>query len=248
MTTRPAVPVPARPRIFAVLANFAAAVRSASAMFFTAAVRSAAAMFFAVAMLSAAAMYFSAAPAFSADADAPMEVADLTRAGSSDLPGESLYRLPVTLTTAAGTPMKLSALRHRPLIVTMFYSQCASVCPLLTAQLQRIVRRLSVRERRQVAVLMVSFDSTRDTPEALRAFAVEHHLARNWVVARASASDVRLLAAALGIQYRELADHTFNHSAVISVADREGVVRAQTSDLADSNGSFVTAVRRRLAP
>ena len=97
-------------------------------------------------------------------------------------------------------------------------------------------------------VLMISFDSARDTPEALSAFAAEHHIAQdNWVVARASASDVRLLAAALGIQYRELADHTFNHTAIISVTDREGVVRAQTSDLADPKGSFVTAIRHQLA-
>jgi len=164
-----------------------------------------------------------------------------------DLPGESLYLLPVTLTTAAGTSIQLSALRNTPLIVTMFYSQCASVCPLLTAQLQRITRRLSEKERRRVRVLMISFDSARDTPEALTAFATEHHIAGdNWVVARASASDVRLLAAALGIQYRELPDHTFSHSAIISVTDRDGVVRARTSDLADSKGSFVTAIRRQL--
>jgi protein SCO1/2 len=187
---------------------------------------------------------FSDTAAFSGDA----ERADGVKAESSaELPGESLYQLPVSLTTAAGTSLKLSNLRHRPLIVTMFYSQCASVCPLLTAQLQRITRRLSAMEQRQVEVLMISFDSARDTPEALTAFAAEHHIAGdNWVVARASASDVRLLAAALGIQYRELADHSFNHSAIISVTDREGVVRAQTSDLADSRGSFVAAIRRQL--
>ena len=198
----------------------------------------------------AAAMLLTAIAAFGGDADRPARRSDVPRAGSpAGLPGESLYQLPVTLTTSAGTSMKLSALRHTPLIVTMFYSQCASVCPLLTAQLQRITRRLSAAERRRIQVLMVSFDSARDTPAALAAFAAEHDIARdNWVVAGASASDVRLLAAALGIQYRELADHTFNHSAIISVTDREGVVRSQTSDLADSKGSFAAAIRRQLAP
>ena len=63
------------------------------------------------------------------------------------LPGDSLYRLPVTLTTAAGVSMHLSELRGKPLIVTMFYSQCASVCPLLTSQLQRLVERIRCRSR-----------------------------------------------------------------------------------------------------
>jgi protein SCO1/2 len=197
----------------------------------------------------AVAMCFTVTAVFGGDANRRAQRAGAANAESSvDLPGESLYQLPVTLTTAAGTSMKLSALRNTPLIVTMFYSQCASVCPLLTAQLQRITQCLSEKERSRVRVLMISFDSIRDTPETLTTFAAEHHIARdNWVVARASASDVRLLAAALGIQYRELPDHTFNHSAIIAVTDREGVVRAQTSDLADSKGSFVTAIRRQLA-
>ncbi len=80
------------------------------------------------------------------------------------------------------------------------------------------------------------------------AFAAEHHISEdNWIIARASANDVRLLAAALGIQYRELADHSFNHSAVISLADREGVVRAKNGNLADERGDFVMAIRRQLA-
>jgi protein SCO1 len=163
------------------------------------------------------------------------------------LPGDSLYRLPVTLTTAAGVSMQLSELRGKPLIVTMFYSQCASVCPLLTSQLQRLLGRLSPDERRQTHVLMVSFDSVRDTPAALTEFAAQHRITeQNWVVARASMSDVRLLAAALGIQFRELPDHTFNHSAVISVADRNGTVRARTSELNDLDGTFLTQLRAQV--
>ncbi len=167
---------------------------------------------------------------------------------SGPLPGQSLYQLPITLMTAQGVSLKLAALRGSPLIITMFYSQCTSICPLLTTQVQRITQRLSSAERRRIRILMVSFDSSRDTPEALSAFAANHHIREdNWIIARASASDVRLLAAALGIQYRELADHTFNHSAVIFLADREGVVRAQTSDLADKRSVFVTAIRHQLA-
>jgi protein SCO1/2 len=130
----------------------------------------------------------------------------------------------------------------------MFYSQCASVCPLLTSQLQRLVSRFSAEERRQIQILMVSFDAVRDTPAALAEFESEHHISgENWLVAHASSSDVRLLAAALGIQFRELADHTFNHSAVISVADRNGAVRARTSELNDVDGKFLAQVRLQAA-
>ena len=158
--------------------------------------------------------------------------------------GDSLYQLPVELTAANGASLKLSSLRGKPLIVTMFYSRCTSVCPMLTHELQQLMSRLSTLERARVQILMVSFDSAGDSPATLTAFKSEHKIAGdNWLIARASARDVRSLAAALGIQYRELPDHSFNHSAVVSVADREGTVRARTSDLNDSDGTFIAAVR-----
>jgi protein SCO1 len=166
----------------------------------------------------------------------------------SALPGTSLYRLPVSLTTSTGASMQLSEFRGLPLIVTMFYSQCASVCPVLTLQLQHIIDRLSPADRRQIHILMVSFDSVRDSPEALADFKAEHHISTDqWIIARASPKDVRMLAAALGIQYRELSDHTFNHSAILSVTDRDGTVRARTSELNDSDGAFVAAVKRQIS-
>jgi protein SCO1/2 len=126
----------------------------------------------------------------------------------------------------------------------MFYSRCTSVCPMLTNELQQLMSRLSTLERARVQILMVSFDSAGDSPATLTAFKSEHQIAGdNWLIAKASARDVRSLAATLGIQYRELPDHSFNHSAVVSVTDRGGTVRARTSDRNDSDGTFIAAVR-----
>lgn len=162
-------------------------------------------------------------------------------------PGDSLYQLPISLQSADGKTFKITDLRGEPLVITMFYSHCSSVCPLLTAQLQRLIGQLPRAQQQRIHVLMVSFDPTRDTPEALRHFEAEHHIqGANWIVARASVSDVRALAAALGIQYRELPDHTFNHSAIISVTDREGTVRARTSELTGSDEAFVQALRTQI--
>jgi len=172
-----------------------------------------------------------------------------TQAAPPALPGDSLYQLDVMLQGADGVSFPLAQLRGRPLLVTMFYGHCSAVCPMLTAQVQRLVGTLSVAQRRQLRVLMVSFDSALDTPQALREFQAEHHIHDpNWITARAGAADVRALAAALGIQYRELPDHTFNHSTLISVADREGTVRARTSELNGADPPFMAAVRAQLAP
>src|SRR5436309_2498484 len=59
---------------------------------------------------------------------------------ATGVPGDSLYQLELPLETAAGVTVPLSSLRGRPLLVTMFYSHCTSVCPLLTTELQQIER------------------------------------------------------------------------------------------------------------
>lgn len=203
-----------------------------------------------LAALACAALCLAAEIAVGGDIDHKIALVRTSQAHpSTPLPGESLYQLPISLNLANGAAMKLSELRGMPVLITMFYGQCSSVCPLLTKQLQRMTQRLSRSEQRRLKVLMVSFDSGRETPESLTAFALEHHIVgNNWILARASANNVRSLAAALGIQYRELPDHTFNHSTLISLADRNGVIRDKTSDLSDERGDFLTAIRRRLAP
>jgi protein SCO1/2 len=169
-------------------------------------------------------------------------------AGMDVIPGDSLYQLSVALQSADGKTLKIAELRGQPLVVTMFYSHCTSVCPLITAQVRRLVSDLTPAERQRIRVLMVSFDSLRDTSEALSDFKAEHHIQEaNWIIARASASDVRALAAALGIRYRELSDHTFNHSAIISVTDRDGTVRARTSEMTGPDDAFVGALRAQIA-
>lgn len=163
------------------------------------------------------------------------------------LPGDSLFQLPIRLETAEGKTLHLADLRGHPLLVTMFYARCASVCPLLTARLQRFVEELPPAERDALAILMVSFDAAQDTAEVLRAFKSQHHIEDSrWVVARTSAHDTRALAAALGIRYRELPDHSFEHSAMILLTDRDGVIRARTSDLSEPETSFLQAVHAQL--
>ena len=158
---------------------------------------------------------------------------------------DSLYQLPVRLTTSTGEALELSSLRGRPLLVTMFYSRCTSVCPILTMTLQRLDGKLSTVEQSTLRVLMVSLDAAHETPATLTAFAEEHHVdPSRWIVARASGADVRALAAALGIRYRSLPDGAFNHSTVISLLDREGVIRASSTTLSGVDEDFLGAVRK----
>ena len=168
---------------------------------------------------------------------------------SAALPGESLYQLDLLLQDSAGRPVQLSSLRGRPLLITLFYSHCTSICPMITLELQDLYRQLTSRQQARLRVLMVSLDAKRDAPEELQAFKEQHAIhEEGWIIARAKSGDVRVLAAVLGVRYRELSDGSFNHSAVIVAADSQGVIRGRTSELTVADPAFVDLVRRLTAP
>jgi len=169
-------------------------------------------------------------------------------AATGQPPGDSLYQLPLALETSDRKTVPLSSLRGKPVIVTMFYGHCTSVCPMLTHQLQLLEQRLLPNARANTRVLMVSFDSVKDTPAELSAFSQQHRITDSrWVLARTSPDNVRLLAAALGIRYRQLPDGSFNHSTTIVLADREGVIQSRTSGLQSSDSELVTAANSMFA-
>ena len=159
------------------------------------------------------------------------------------LPGESLYQLGVTLQTSTGVALPLAELRGKPLLIAMFYASCSSVCPLLTATMQRIERALAEPERRRLRFVMVSLDPAHDTPEHLTAFAAEHHVdTGHWILARTDSAQVRALAAALDVRYRMLPDGSFSHASVITLLDADGVPRARTRSLDGADPEFAAAL------
>ncbi|MBS0416073.1 MAG: SUMF1/EgtB/PvdO family nonheme iron enzyme [Proteobacteria bacterium] len=162
--------------------------------------------------------------------------------GAGMLPGDSLYQLPVDLETDSGAHIPLSSFRGKPLVVTMFYADCNSVCPMLTNQLQNLQKRLSSRARANTHILMVSLDPSHDTAAALSDFRQRHHIgASTWTLARTDMDSVRLLAAVLGIRYRQLPDQTFNHSTIITLTNPSGVIQARSVGVLASDTELITA-------
>ena len=163
------------------------------------------------------------------------------------LPGDSLYQLGVTLETSDGAALPLAELRGKLLLIAMFYASCSSVCPLLTAAMQRIEHSLAEPERQRLRFVMVSLDAAHDTPEHLTAFAAEHHIdTGRWILARTDSAQVRALAAALDVRYRMLPDGSFSHASIITLLDAEGVARARTRSLNGADPDFAAALRALL--
>jgi protein SCO1/2 len=162
---------------------------------------------------------------------------------ASPLPSDSLYQLSVPLTDQDGHATPFAARRGTPQIVSMFYTSCTMVCPMIIDTMK--ATRRAAGEPAGLHLLAVSFDPERDSVDALRRYAAAHKLdLRWWTLARTAPQDTRSLAALLGVQYRKLPDGEFNHSSALLLLDGEGRIVARTSVIGRTDPEFVAAVRK----
>jgi protein SCO1/2 len=161
----------------------------------------------------------------------------------------SLYQLDSVWTSDVGKEVRLGVLHGRAQVVAMFFTHCEYACPIIVEDLRRLERALPAALRDRVDFLLVSFDSERDTPEALRAYREKHRLSpAHWTLLRGKPDDVRELAALLGINYRRDARGQFAHSNVIHVLNPEGEVAGQQVGLNKDGAELLAALERALAP
>jgi protein SCO1/2 len=166
------------------------------------------------------------------------------------LPRDSVYQLNAQLTDDRSRVLAWGSSRGQPQVVSMLYSSCKFVCPMIIDSGKAIEQSLSPQERSQLKFTMITFDPKRDTPPVLARLRRDHDLdATRWTLARPDPRDTRAIAALLGIRYRELADGEFNHTSALVLVDAHGRVVARTERIGGlPDPAFLAAVRKTLAP
>lgn len=161
---------------------------------------------------------------------------------------QSYYDIDVQLETQQGETRAFSSHQGKPVLVSMFYSHCPHVCPMLVNTIQQVERQLTPEQRDELQVLMVSVDPARDSPEALARMAEDYSIdASRWTLARtADPADTRLLAALLDIRYRKLPDGEFNHTSAMILVDEQGREVARSGRLGKPADDFVVKVAETL--
>jgi len=169
-------------------------------------------------------------------------------AGNVVIPANSVYQVPTPLTDAAGQRFVLKDAAGVPLLVTMFYGDCHSACPVVIETLKRTVGALGADGKR-LRVLLISLDPKRDTPKSLGMMADMQKLdpAQYRLAVAASDTDTRMLASALDIRYRPLDNGEISHTTRIALLDADGSVRADSSKLTvDPDPEFVRKIATAL--
>ena len=125
-------------------------------------------------------------------------------------------------------PFRLADLQGRPVVVSMIYTSCHHVCPMITEHLARAVDigREALGEE-SFAVVTVGFDTAADDPVRMRQYAEVRRIdAPNWYFLSGDESTVAALADDLGFIFFA-SPKGFDHLAQTTVLNGDGVVYRQ---------------------
>jgi protein SCO1 len=176
----------------------------------------------------------------------------LAVAATAELPRSSVYQLDLALVDQDGRTSQwrdAAAQSGGPRIVSMFYSRCDYVCPMLFEAIKNVEAQLPADVRKRLQIGLITVDPARDDVVALKKLAGQRAGdAARWHLYRTQATDVRKIAGVLGIQYRALNNGEFSHSTVMILLDHQGVELARTDNIAKPDPSFLKAVVKAAAP
>jgi protein SCO1 len=178
----------------------------------------------------------------------PQAQAEPANAALASVPGDSLYGLPMPLTDAQGTHFDWREMAGQPLLVTMFYGDCASACPVLMQSLQRTIAELKP-EAGALKVLMVSLNPQHDTPASLAHMSHMHQLDERFfrLAVAADEKQTRALAATLKIKYRALDNGEISHNARVTLLNADGQAIASSTLLKPvADQALLSQVRQAL--
>lgn len=132
------------------------------------------------------------------------------------------------LTTQDRQALKLSDLRGKVVAVTFIFTTCKDTCPVLTAKLVGVQRKLTGPTDADIAFAAISLTPKHDTPEVLKHYAQAHTADLNrWSFLTGDAKQIRTLAKQYGIYVKDKATDDVDHGFLTSLVDRDGVIRVQ---------------------
>lgn len=158
--------------------------------------------------------------------------------------GESVYNLISTWTTQQEETFQLSHFRNKIVIAAMVFTHCESACPRLVADMKRLESSLSETELQKITFLLISMDPERDTPSRFREFAADHKLNENWTLVSSNLDATTEIANVLGVRVKKLEGGGFDHSNIIFVFDREGVIVDQQDGFAVEQEEIVKSIKQ----
>ena len=148
------------------------------------------------------------------------------------------------LRNTAGQTFSFADLRGKPVVVSMIYTSCHHVCPLITRNLAKTVDiATDALGENAFTVVTVGFDWKVDTPERMRQYAQQQGVdSENWHFLSADSNSVATLSENLGFQFFASAKG-FDHLAQTTVVDADGIIYRQVYGVEIGTQSLVEPLK-----
>ena len=144
-----------------------------------------------------------------------------------------------------GQAFQLGQLAGRPIVVSMIYTSCHHICPMITRNLARNVEvaREALGEE-AFTVVTIGFDWQVDSPERMRQFATEQGVSDvdDWYFLAADASTIDALSKNLGFLFFPSAKG-FDHLVQTTIVDRDGIIYRQLYGVDVDTQAFVEPLK-----
>jgi protein SCO1/2 len=170
-------------------------------------------------------------------ADKPGKDAGLPRIGSA--PG-------FTLIDQDGRRFSLSDVRGRVAVVTFIFTTCSETCPLLTAKLVGVQRKLG-GEASKVFFTAITVDPLNDTPATLKKYAQAHSAdLASFAFLTGSFEQIEDIARRYAVFRKAQANGSVDHTFLTSLIDQGGTLRVQYLGTRFDPGEFTRDIQSLL--
>ncbi|MCC5813212.1 MAG: SCO family protein [Leptospira sp.] len=159
---------------------------------------------------------------------------------ASDAASGSLFSIESQWKSESGKTIALKDFKGKLVVISMFYATCQSVCPRIVSDVKQVSNQIHEKTGEIPQIVLVTFDPENDTADVLQKYKKKYEMGENWTILRGTDDDVRMLSVSLGVNYKKTSTGDFNHSAIISLLSKEGVVVSRVEGVGSSSEKLVT--------
>jgi len=157
-----------------------------------------------------------------------------------------------SLVDQEGRPVTLASLRGHAVVLDFIFTSCPGPCPILTSKQVTLQRRLAPAERARTRFVSITLDPERDTPEALKRYALARGAdLADWAFLTGPPADVERVVKAYGVGTLRKPDGNIEHVVATFLIDGEGRIAKRYLGLEHEPEAIerdLAAVAARLAP
>ncbi len=163
--------------------------------------------------------------------------------GKQTLPDASVYHIESSWQDQHGDSFNITELEGEVRLLAFVYTYCEHTCPVIITRIKSIVNALPEEVKKKTIVILVTLDPERDTVERVKEYMLNQDLDdQNWQILVGSADDILTLSALFDVRYKPMGEGDISHSNVITLVDKQGVIRMQLRSLGESTEEIIKLI------